>query len=124
MDLRKELRRLNQYSQQAVLLTQNRIETAGQLQEYLTELDKKVHSINKEKWYLKRELTQIPPEAQAKVQEKIVSLEQEARPLIREKFLCRDILKRCSIVQGQVDREKEEAIQQVVSLKQYHKERG
>ena len=100
VDLRKELRRLNQYSQQAVLLTQNRIETAGQLQEYLTELDKKVHSINKEKWYLKRELTQIPPEAQAKVQEKIVSLEQEARPLIREKFLCRDILKRCSIVQG------------------------
>lgn len=124
VDLRKELRRLNQYSQQAVLLTQNRIETAGQLQEYLTELDKKVHSINKEKWYLKRELTQIPPEAQAKVQEKIVSLEQEARPLIREKFLCRDILKRCSIVQGQVDREKEEAIQQVVTLKQYHKERG
>ena len=45
-------------------------------------------------------------------------LEQAAKPIIREKFLCRDILERSRMVRGQVDREKEEAAREL------HTERG
>lgn len=124
VDLRKELNKLNQYSRQAVLLTKNHIETEEQLQEYLSGLDKQVHSINKEKWYLKREVEQVPADSQQELKDKIQALEQEAKPLIREKFLCRDILKRCSMVQDQVDREKEEAVRQTEPSQQSQEERG
>lgn len=113
-----------EYSRQAVLLTQNHIDTEEQLQEYLAGLDKQVHSINKEKWYLKREVEEIPSESQQDLKNRIQALEQEAKPLIREKFLCRDILKRCSMVQDQVDREKEEAVRQANHPQQYQEERG
>lgn len=124
VDLRKELRKLNQYSRQAVLLTRNHIETEDQLQEYLSGLDKQVHSINKKKWYIKREVGQAPADGQKELQEKIRALEEEARPLIREKYLCRDILKRCSFVQEQVDREKEEAARHISAPGFYQEERG
>ncbi len=124
VDLRKELNKLNQYSRQAVLLTKNHIDTEEQLQEYLSGLDKQVHSINKEKWYLKREAEQVPADSQQELKDKIQALEQEAKPLIREKFLCRDILKRCSMVQDQVDREKEEAVKQAEPPQQSQEERG
>lgn len=124
VDLRKELNKLNQYSRQAVLLTKNHIETEEQLQEYLSGLDKQVHSINKEKWYLKREVEQVPTDSQQELKDKIQALEQEAKPLIREKFLCRDILKRCSMVQDQVDREKEEAVRKSEPPQQSQEERG
>ena len=119
-----ELNKLNQYSRQAVLLTKNHIETEEQLQEYLSGLDKQIHSINKEKWYLKREVEQVPADSQQELKDKIQALEQEAKPLIREKFLCKDILKRCSMVQDQVDREKEEAVRQAEPPQQSQEERG
>lgn len=124
VDLRKELRKLNQYSRQAVFLTDNHIETEDQLQEYYSALEKEVHSINKKKWFLKQELKQAPPESQEELSKKIMALEQEAKPLIREKYLCSDILKRCSFVQGQVDREKEYAVHQVTPPGLYQDERG
>lgn len=127
VDLRKELRKLNQYSRQAVFLTDKHIETESQLQEYYSGLEKKVHSINKKKWYLKQEFKQAPPESQEELSEKIKALEQEVKPLVREKYLCSDILKRSSSVRDQVDREKEEAIQQIAppeSSELYQKERG
>ncbi len=124
VDLRKELRKLNQYSRQAILLTRNHIETEGQLQQYYSGLEKKVHSINKKKWFLKQEMKQAPPESQEELSKKIMALEQEAKPLIREKYLCSDILKRCSFVQGQVDREKEYAVHQVTPPGRYQDERG
>lgn len=124
VDLRKELRMLNQYSRQAVFLTDNHIETEDQLQEYYSALEKEVHSINKKKWFLKQELKQAPPESQEELSKKIMALEQEAKPLIREKYLCSDILKRCSFVQGQVDREKEYAVHQVTPPGLYQDERG
>lgn len=129
VDLRKELRKLNQYSRQAVFLTDNHIETESQLQEHFSALEKKVHSINKKKWYLKQELGHGPPESQEELSEKIKELELEVKPLIREKYLCKDILKRCSSVQEQVDREKEEAIRQIHIAPQeaperYQEERG
>ena len=115
---------LNQYSRQAVFLTDNHIETEDQLQEYYSALEKEVHSINKKKWFLKQELKQAPPESQEELSKKIMALEQEAKPLIREKYLCSDILKRCSFVQGQVDREKEYAVHQVTPPGLYQDERG
>ena len=129
VNLRKELRKLNQYSHQAVFLTDTHIETEDQLQEYYSTLEKQVHSINKKKWYLKRDLKQAPAESKKELSEKIKALELEVKPLVREKFLCRDILKRSSSVREQVDREKEEAIQHIQIAPQeapelYQEERG
>ena len=118
VDLRRELQKLNRYSQQAVLLTRNQIETEEQLQEYMDGLDNQAHTLDKEKWYLKRELPNVSPEEKEVYEQKIKLLEQAAKPIIREKFLCRDILERSRMVRGQVDREKEEAAREI------HTERG
>ena len=81
-------------------------------------LDNQAHTLDKEKWYLKRELPNVSPEEKEVYEQKIKLLEQAAKPIIREKFLCRDILERSRMVRGQVDREKEEAAREI------HTERG
>lgn len=118
VDLRRELQKLNRYSQQAVMLTRNRIENREQLQDHMDELDHQVHSINKEKWYLKRDLETAAPEEKGELQRKIQSLEDAAKPLTREKFMCRDILKRSHQVRAQVDREKEKAAEELSKERQ------
>ena len=118
VDLRRELRKLNRYSQQAVILAKNRIDTVEQLRQHIADVDQQVHSINKEKWYLKRDVSKADPGEKEVLEQRIIELEQAAKPLTREKFLCRDILKKSSQVEYQVGREKEEA------ARDYFKERG
>ena len=118
VDLRRELRKLNRYSQQAVILAKNRIDTVEQLQQHIDDVDHQVHIINKEKWYLKRDVSKADPGEKEVLEQRIIELEQAAKPLTREKFLCRDILKKSSQVEYQVGREKEEA------ARDYFKERG
>lgn len=113
-DLRLALRQLNRYSQQAVILARNHIETEDQLKEYMENLDSQAHSINKEKWYLKRALSKAAPEDKEVIEAQINALEKAAKPFIREKFLCRDILERSTNVRAQVDCEKEEAAREIM----------
>ena len=112
-DLRLALRQLNRYSQQATILTMHHIETEDQLKEYMETLDNQAHALNKEKWYLKRELSKAAPEEKKVIEAKIKSLEKAAKPFTREKFLCRDILARSTSVRAQVDREKNEAAREI-----------
>ena len=89
------------------------IETEDQLKEYMETLDNQAHALNKEKWYLKRELSKAAPEEKKVIEAKIKSLEKAAKPFTREKFLCRDILARSTSVRAQVDREKNEAAREI-----------
>ncbi len=104
--LRKEVAKLNRYSAQARLLVREKIDTKEDLQSFQKALDEKIHALNKRKWYLKRQLeTAIDAEREA-VKEKIEELENEVRPLYRERFLCKDIAQRSGVVDEKVQREK------------------
>lgn len=112
-DLRRELQKLNRYSQQAVILTRNQIHTETDLQEHLEDLEHRAHSLNKEKWYAKRKLSKASPQEKEVLQEKIDQLTAAVKPITREKFLCRDILQRSEAVRSQVEWEKAQAAREL-----------
>ena len=105
--LRKEVAKLNRYSEQARLLVREKIDTREGLQSFQKSLDEKIHDLNKQKWYLKRKVkTNITNEERQVLSKKIEELEKEVRPLYRERFLCADIAKRSGVVDEEVRREK------------------
>lgn len=107
VDLRKELAKLNRYSEQAKLLVREKIDTKEELQSFQKSLDEKIHGLNKRKWYLKRKVKTNITDAERQVLKKeIDELEEQVRPLYRERFLCADIAKRSGVVETQVHREK------------------
>lgn len=109
VDLRRDVQKLNRYSQQAVILARNNIKTKEELNQHLEDLDRQAHSLNKERWYAKRQLSKASPQEKEVLQKKIDQLTAAVKPITREKFLCRDILQRSEAVRSQVVREKEQA---------------
>lgn len=106
IEQRKALAKLDRYSQEARLLVRNKIQTKEELSSYQHDLDERIHALHKERWYLKRD------------NQDVSELNEQLKPLYRERSLCRDIAERCSSVTAAVNREKEAARYQL------EKERG
>lgn len=106
VDLRKEVAKLNCYSEQARLLVQEKIDTKEELQSFQKSLDDRIHTMNKRKWYLKRKLKTATDAERQVLSKEIEELEEQVRPLYRERFLCADIEKRSGVVEAQIHREK------------------
>ena len=109
VDLRRDVQKLNRYSQQALILARNRINTKEELDQHLKDLDREAHALNKERWYARRELSKAGPLEKEVLQKKIDHLTAAVKPINREKFLCRDISRRSEAVRAQVVLEKEQA---------------
>lgn len=98
---RKALAKLDKYSQEARLLVRNKIQTGKELSDYRHDLDERIHALHKERWYLKRD------------NQDVSALNEQLKPLYRERSLCKDIAERCPSITEAVNREKEVAVHQL-----------
>ena len=102
IEQRKALAKLDKYSQEARLLVRNKIQTREELSKYQSDLDERIHALHKERWYLKRDNRDVS------------ALNEQLKPLYRERSLCKDIAERCGSVTAAVNREKESAMRDMV----------
>ena len=111
IEQRKALAKLDKYSQEARLLVRNKIQTREELRKYQSDLDERIHALHKERWYLNRDLQKGPGEGERQViQQKILIINGQLKPLYRKRSLCKDIAERCGTVTATVNREKESAM--------------
>lgn len=101
IEQRKALAKLDKYSQEARLLVRNKIQTREELSKYQSDLDERIHALHKARWYLKRD------------NQDVSALNEQLKPLYRERSLCKDIAERCTSVTAAVNREKEVAVHQL-----------
>ncbi len=102
VEQRKALAKLDRYSQEARLLVRNKIQTREELSNYQNKLGERIHALHKERWYLKRD------------DQDVSELNEQLKPLYRERSLCKDIAERCASVTAAVDHEKESAMRDMV----------
>lgn len=114
-ELRRELEKLEMYTQETVLLVSHRIDTLEQLATYKAALDVSVSESYKEigclKSQLKRSRKKPLTELERKErQERLLLLKKQVAPLVREQHLCLDILQHSQGVLAATDKEKEIAL--------------
>ena len=111
IEQRKALAKLDKYSQEARLLVRNKIHTEKELMGFRDSLDERVHALNKERWYLRRELQKNPTAEERRViEQKIARISSQLKPLYHDRDLCKDIAERSGSVTAAVNREKENAV--------------
>lgn len=111
IEQRKALAKLDRYSQEARLLVRNKIHTEKELTEFRDSLDERIHALNKERWYLQRELQKNPTADERQViEQKIARISSQLKPLYHDRDLCKDIAERSGSVTAAVNREKEKAL--------------
>lgn len=112
IEQRKALAKLDRYSQEARLLVRNKIHTEKELTEFRDSLDERIHALNKERWYLRRELQKNPTaEERQVVEQKIARISSQLKPLYHDRDLCKDIAERSGSVTAAVNREKDRTVQ-------------
>ena len=100
MELRRELYRLRQYSEEALLLCRNKIDTMEQLQAYTEQVNGRIHALNLERRRVRRKIRAAPaPEELASLQVELEALNTRALALYRERALCGDIAARSGMVE-------------------------
>ena len=89
----------------------NKIHTEKELMGFRDSLDERVHALNKERWYLRRELQKNPTAEERRViEQKIARISSQLKPLYHDRDLCKDIAERSGSVAAAVNREKENAV--------------
>ena len=113
MELRRELYRLRQYSEEALLLCRNKIDTMEQLQAYTEQVNGRIHALNLERRRVRRKIRAAPaPEELASLQVELEALNTRALALYRERALCGDIAARSGMVERAVEQEREAALRE------------
>ena len=122
-ELRRELLKLERYSQETVMLVTHGIDNLEQLTAYKTSLDEKVPGIYKEIGRLKSQLNRsrkvpLSNQQRAALMEQIAALKETAALLVREQHLCSDIAERSQFVTGMVNNEKENSLAELEQLRE------
>lgn len=104
--LREDLRKLDAISDETKLLARNRIDTAGQLFSYRSEVKDKVSVLTAERKQLyklqRTAAVKANPEKTAEIKEQISAFSKELAALRREVFLCDDIAERSGVIKEKI----------------------
>lgn len=112
MDLRRELHRLHQYSDAALLLHRHKIDTMPQLQARLAAVNDTIHTININRKRLRYQIkSAVTAEEAEHLRQELQELNETVAPLYHERALLKDIMERSQAVEQIVQQEQEEAQQ-------------
>ena len=104
--LREDLRKLDAISDETKLLARNRIDTAGQLFSYRSEVKDRISALTAERKQLyklqRTAAVKANPEKTAEIKEQISAFSKELAALRREVFLCDDIAERSGVIKEKI----------------------
>lgn len=110
MDLRRELHRLHQYSEEALLLHQHKIDTMPQLQARLAVVNDTIHTINIHRKQLRYQIkSAVTAEEAEHLRQELQILNENVAPLYHERALLKDVMERSQAMEHIVEQEQAEA---------------
>lgn len=111
-ELRREVAKLRQYSEETMLLHRYKIDTMEQLVSRQSVVEDGIYNLNSERRRLRREIKTAPPEQVDELKAELDHYNQLAKKLYHERALLKDIAGRSQAVERTVQREQEKVVEQ------------
>lgn len=109
-ELRREVQKLHQYSEETMLLHKHKIDTLPQLLERQKKVEDGIYNVNLNRKRLRREIKAAAPEEAEQLKAELEHFQQLAKDLYHERALLNDIAERSQSVERTVEREQERAV--------------
>lgn len=112
-DLRNDVKKLNQFSEETMFLVKNDIQTLGQMESYQAALKENISTnykaIRKIDRALKESKSEMPLEERKELEQKRAALKAKVAPLMHEKKVCERIANKSDRMQKQIAIERKES---------------